>query len=267
MISDKEFSDFLKDGSFQFNTEEQLEKIIDGELAKNEEDMDTELVSYCLDRLRDLQNGGTLQVLTKEGEKTVKKRHIFTSARRIAVVAAVIALFTVVCGAAIGTEQGQKMFKGLVEVYENYVQVNFKDSDSNAERYKTENMTLLRRLNIEGFDDILIPSKIFDDGRYFRSLEVTRYDYLENVSIQFLNWKTDYYKISVDKYLREEDIKRIKFNYDSKRMDMVEVNGLEIFVFEQEDICVVAFRDGQYIYQIFIPEDFEDAKEFAKSFG
>ena len=50
MISDKDFLAFLNDKSLDNSIEERLGKILDEELEKPEEEMDADLIEYCLDK-------------------------------------------------------------------------------------------------------------------------------------------------------------------------------------------------------------------------
>ena len=55
MLTDKEFLSFINDKSLNGSLEENLNKIIDEEMEKSEEEMDTELIEYCLDKLSNLE--------------------------------------------------------------------------------------------------------------------------------------------------------------------------------------------------------------------
>ena len=55
MLTDKEFLSFINDKSLDGSLEENLNKIIDEEMEKSEEEMDTELIEYCLDKLSNLE--------------------------------------------------------------------------------------------------------------------------------------------------------------------------------------------------------------------
>ncbi len=51
MLTDKEFLAFMGDKSLDGSLEERLNKLIDDEMEKSEEEMDTELIEYCLNKL------------------------------------------------------------------------------------------------------------------------------------------------------------------------------------------------------------------------
>ncbi len=56
MISDKVFFQILFDDTLNKSDEENLKKIIDEELEKPEEEIDPDLLEYCLDELRRLES-------------------------------------------------------------------------------------------------------------------------------------------------------------------------------------------------------------------
>lgn len=78
MIKSSHLAELLKDDSFNFSKEE-LEKIIETESAKSEEDMDTELIELCLDLIS-----------KKKPAKPEKKKNSFSF--RLAVLAATAAV-------------------------------------------------------------------------------------------------------------------------------------------------------------------------------
>lgn len=59
MLTDEEFLAFLNDKELDGSLEENLSKIIDDEMEKPEEEMDTELIEYCLDKLSELNSNAT----------------------------------------------------------------------------------------------------------------------------------------------------------------------------------------------------------------
>ena len=65
MLTDKEFLSFINDKSLDGSLEENLNKIIDEEMEKSEEEMDTELIEYCLDKLSNLE----VETPNTEGKK------------------------------------------------------------------------------------------------------------------------------------------------------------------------------------------------------
>ena len=89
MLTDEEFLAFLNDKELD---EENLSKIIDDEMEKPEEEMDTELIEYCLDKLSELNSNAT-DANIKEGNGDSNDKHIKIKFRRvIAIVAAAVVL-------------------------------------------------------------------------------------------------------------------------------------------------------------------------------
>lgn len=76
MLTDEEFLAFLNDKELDGSLEENLSKIIDDEMEKPEEEMDTELIEYCLDKLSELNSNAT-DANIKEGNGDSNDKHIY----------------------------------------------------------------------------------------------------------------------------------------------------------------------------------------------
>ena len=124
MLTDEEFLAFLNDKELDGSLEENLSKIIDDEMEKPEEEMDTELIEYCLDKLSELNSNAT-DANIKEGNGDSNDKHIKIKFRRvIAIVAAAVVLLvgTMSVSAVIFDVN---IFDGMVELYNDYIRINF----------------------------------------------------------------------------------------------------------------------------------------------
>ena len=52
---------------------------------------------------------------------------------------------------------------------------------------------------------------------------------------------------------------------DVEAGEMININGMDVLIFEQEKKCTIIYRDNLTDYYIYLECDFETAKEFAKT--
>ena len=64
MIDVKKFLEFLNDKSLDLS-KEKLDQIIEAEFEKSENEMDADLIEYCLDALNELESNNTIDINTE----------------------------------------------------------------------------------------------------------------------------------------------------------------------------------------------------------
>lgn len=122
MLTDKEFLSFINDKSLDGSLEENLNKIIDEEMEKSEEEIDTELIEYCLDKLSKLE-AETPATEEKKGNGDSNGKHI--KFKKFIVVAAAVAVLFVGTISASAIIFDVNLFDGIVELYNDYIRINF----------------------------------------------------------------------------------------------------------------------------------------------
>ena len=94
MITDKEFLSFINDKTLDGSLEENLNRIIDEEMEKSEEEMNTELIEFCLDKLNKLDSE-TPDKDEQKGNGDFHGKHIKLNFKKLVAIAAAIAVFLV----------------------------------------------------------------------------------------------------------------------------------------------------------------------------
>ena len=115
MLTDKEFLSFINDKSLDGSLEENLNKIIDEEMEKSEEEMDTELIEYCLDKLSKLE-AETPDTEEKKGNGDSNGKHIKLKFKKVIAVAAAIAVLLVGTLSVSAVVFDVNLFDGIVEL-------------------------------------------------------------------------------------------------------------------------------------------------------
>lgn len=256
MMSHKEFMEFLKDKAPGEITENSLRQIIDEEFEKAEEEMNTELIEYCLDMLN-----------TAADEKTEKaeKKHTAVRFKKIAAVAAAVAVLLVGTLTASAVNFDISLFDGLVEVYTDYVRINFDKSDDKADSYELSDTELAKELSKNGFTDVLLPEAVFSDDFEITEITYELFEYTDSANIHF-NYKQKAGVIYISTYASEELVPDVEYLHVTGEVEAIDVNGTTVYCFSQvKKLSTIAYLDGLTYYSIQLPTDSETAKEIAKT--
>ena len=128
-MTNGEFKRLIRDNSSVLSASE-IEKILDAELEKNESEMDTELIEYCLDALNGEAESGSS---TDNEKSSVKRRKIGLRGVIAAAVAAIMLVIGVISVSAGKTDTN--LLDNSVEVYDGCVTIDFAKTDNEADGY------------------------------------------------------------------------------------------------------------------------------------
>lgn len=263
MLTDKEFLAFMGDKSLDGSLEERLNKLIDDEMEKSEEEMDTELIEYCLNKLNYLDEKA-LSESEKKGKGEPNKKRVRLRFKRLIAIAAIISVLFICTLTAAGSVFDIKLFDGIVELYNDYVRINFDKIYGEAAEYQLLETELAKELADNGFDKVLLPEAIFLD-----EYEITKAEYesgklitCSNISFKYKSKKGYIY---IRQYATEKMVEDDDFLHVTSDIKMLQVGNTSVFCFTQNGSTTITYRDGLSIYLILVPLELDDAMEFAKT--
>lgn len=261
MLTDKEFLSFINDKSLDGSLEENLNKIIDEEMEKSEEEMDTELIEYCLDKLSKLE-AETPATEEKKGNGDSNGKHIKFK-KFIAVAAAVTVLFVgTISASAIIFDVN--LFDGIVELYNDYIRINFDKTDDKADDYQLLGTELAKQLTDNGFDTVLLPEAFFSEYYEIQKMEYDVTEVVITANLTF-SYENKHGCINISKYAMEEIVPDVEFLNVTSNIEELTISNTTIYCFMQDDAAAITYRDGLSIYFIQIPMNLDEAIEFAKT--
>lgn len=263
MINDKDFLAFINDKSLDGSLEENLNKIIDEEMEKSEEEMDTELIEYCLDKLNKLDERA-LDTEEKKGTGDSNGKHIKIKFKKIIAIAAVIAVLLAGTLSASAIIFDVNLFDGIVELYNDYIRINFDKTDDKADTYELLGTELAKKLAENGFDAVLLPEEIFSEDYEITKVEYEFTEVLNGATIIFKH-KNKLGSINISKYAMEEIVPDVEFLNVTSKIEELKIGNTTVYCFMQNDSAAITYRDGLSIYFIQIPMNLEEAIEFAKT--
>lgn len=263
MLTDKEFLSFINDKTLDGSLEENLNRIIDEEMEKSEEEMDTQLIEYCLDKLSNLEVE-TPATEEKKGNGDSNGKHIKLKFKKVIAIAAAIAVFLVSTLSVSAVVFDVNLFDGIVELYNDYIRINFDKTDDKADAYQLLNTELAKELADNGFNELLLPEAFFSDEYDITKTEYEKGEYINSVNIMF-EYKNKLGSIDISKYAMEDIVPDVEFLNVTSNIEELTIGNTTVYCFMQDDYAAITYRDGLSIYFIQIPLNLDDAIEFAKT--
>lgn len=240
-------------------TKEEIENIMDEELEKSPEEMDTELIEMCLDILTGEPKEKADEVLTDSpavSDKTVKKIKF----KKGILVAAIITLLI-----TISIPVGAKIFdidvpESILKVYEEHFQLNL-DGETQSEDLNTV-------LATNGLSDAVLPQFLFSDCK-ISEFEKVDYDDKTQVKFKYSDEKNGM-SGGVNLNIYDENIDFIdddmNINDQYEEAKRVVVNGINVVIFNDgnETFIVYSVDKTQYTIVLF-GVTLDEAIEIAKT--
>ena len=270
-MTKKQLLKILNDDSLELTVEE-LENIIEEELQKDESEMDPDLIEYCLyyiskaetdgGKEKKADSAGNDKIAEPPAADKLKKSHFNGKLKKLLIIAATIALLLVTTGIAT-VATNKKVKNSAISFYENHIQVHFDKQKDESGIPGTEIAAELRKHDIS---DLKLPAmflssdciydNIFEDN--IDGLKVTSFSYRAN------NLSG---KVSIRKFYSNESVLPIDFNNTTSysKVEELSVNGLTVFVIEQENFCSIAYQDNLTQYMMYLNTDFAETVEIAKT--
>jgi len=270
-MTKKQLLKILNDDSLELTVEE-LENIIEEELQKDESEMDPDLIEYCLYYISKAETDGGKEkkadiagndkIAEPPAADKLKKSRFNGKLKKLPIIAATIALLLVTTGIAT-VATNKKVKNSAISFYENHIQVHFDKQKDESGIPGTEIAAELRKHDIS---DLKLPAmflssdciydNIFEDN--IDGLKVTSFSYRAN------NLSG---KVSIRKFYSNESVLPIDFNNTTSysKVEELSVNGLTVFVIDQENFCSIAYQDNLTQYMMYLNTDFAETVEIAKA--
>lgn len=253
---------------FEFTSEE-IENIMNEELAKSPEEMDTDLVDLCLDALDGkfdyLKEVKNTEIKKKGNIDSIKKR----SAKKVFLIAAVIILLACVTVGVFADHKNIDVINNLVELRDGYYKVDLSNvSESNDSAVSSDE--LLKTLTENGIADPMLPQVIFEDGNEISDLDVTESEIGEKYVDFYVHIKNHDCTVEVvmrknigDKAINYEQ-KNVNIKYDSvEEIKINEISGL-LFTNDREYTALYIKENTRYEL-VFTDYEYEQVKSIIES--
>ena len=258
-MTNNEFKQVLLDNSTVLSKQE-LEEIIEKELNKNESEMDADLIEYCLDSIKKLE-------LSEENKKEESKKVFFINPKmwRVLVTMSIVLTFIfAVTASAIYfniPENIAQLIDGNAEMV-----YPLENADTTADGYALLETDLAKELESFGITPVTFPEALVSDECKITKIENTTIDKRVSLDaeVDFI-YNGQNCSMKIWQSMPYDAMTGVSSVMDVKAGTMINVNGLDVLVFEQKYQCFIQYRDNLTDYYIDMECDFETAKEFTKT--
>ena len=270
-MTKKQLLKILNDNSLELTVEE-LENIIEEELQKDESEMDPDLIEYCLyyiskaeadgGKEKKADSAGNDKITEPPAADKLKKSRFNGKLKKLLIIAATIALLLVTTGIAT-VATNKKVKNSAISFYENHIQVHFDKQKDESGIPGTEIAAELRKHDIS---DLKLPAMFLSSDCIYNNIFEDNIDGLKVTSFSYRANNLSG-KVSIRKFYSNESVLPIDFNNTTSysKVEELSVNGLTVFVIEQENFCSIAYQDNLTQYMMYLNTDFAETVEIAKT--
>lgn len=265
----------LREQSTSFTVDE-LQQMMNEELQKPSDEMDTDLIDLCLDALEKAEGDAETANVSLSAVKTQnrQKKKRIKIARALLIAAVIVALLVVaipVSAKFVHTDASDK----IVQYVNDRFQFDLRGNQSDANGHADESEALIAQLQEEGFDSVILP-KDFLNSAYTFEVDIVQND--DDFCIATVNFESNandneeisgvihitLYKTQDSKNL--EGVGNMDEQYDSAKE--LTVNGMRVLVFGNADNSYIYYMDGDVDYSFVLSNcSFEQAIAIAQSVG
>lgn len=269
MISDKDFLKLLLEEPNDASAEEYLKKILDDELEKSEEEIDPDLIDYCLDKL-DRFKEEKAQHAQEKADKTKKHKNGKGKAKRYVLIAAAAAVL--IAGTVMGSADFHRENSpdGVVEYSGNDVLFHF-DRINEIDELETVDLEekpgtkLVADLTENGFVSLVLPEALLSEEYTITNSHYEKFKYLNSANY-IINCKYGVMQFVIEEYAYESMLSGNDtfLNVDGA-VESMQIGDLTVFYFSQYEKYNIVYLDGLVQYSFNVPFDYNETIDFIKT--
>lgn len=266
MISDKALLAFFKDGESNCLSEANLKRILDEEFEKPEEEMDTDLIEYCLDALEKLERPAQNSGYTEKEVETENKKATYRL-KRILITAAVLSAIVIGAVSVSAAFPKIKLFDGIVEFYNEHIRVRYDKVSDNVPLYGLQGSNLATELKANGIAHIVLPEALLTDVYKLSDITYEKFDTMTSAYFNFDNNESQIKGYAVVEQFDDKSfLPAIDFQVVEDSLKLT-VSGIDVYVFKQKQGVSISYQAGNTQYNIVLSENvsIDEATALAKT--
>ena len=272
-------------------TRAEIIELMDEEIDKGPEDMDTDLVDHLVELLLkldeeeekmagepvELPNPEIIEIPEQsesDDDKDNDKKDdqdnpkIITFGHRlkfkkIAAVAAAACIITATAAGASAHFFDFNIAEELVEYFGTHLKLKQEGGTQNADSYSLTGSALAQKLKANGISPVTLPSALLTDEWKIDDISFQKGKTFSSADIRFEKEKT-VAVINIIQYISEDNVSDLNVNYPNKGTQL-KINGIDVFVFNLKREPLILYSDGLTEYTITMSSDYDSALEIAKT--
>lgn len=255
-ISKKKIMKMLNSGFSDLSVDD-IKYFIRSELEKDESEIDTDYVDMLFRLLAIKQNGHS------EKKKTYYKKTL-----KVLVAAAVIIVFFASALTVSANVFNFNIPQKIAQLFSGKAEIDFdlENADITADGYALTETDLAKKLAEFGISPVTFPEEMINDNCEITKIENRTVD--EAIAIDVLidfEYQGNYGKLSIIQYALDFGWDGIDDSMDVISGQMINVNGMDVLIFERDDSCSIRYKDNLIRYDIYLECDINNVIQFAES--
>lgn len=252
-LSKKKLKKMIASDFTDLSTEE-IKALIQKEVDKEPDEIDTDYIDLCF------------ELLSIKNSKQKASKVKFTKPTKVLLAAAVLMVVfisTITVSAQFNLNIPQKiaqLINGNAEI-----DYDLENADTTANGYALLESDLAKQLTDYGITPVTFPEEMIKENCTITQIESMFSDSISNsVDIDF-DYKGQQGWLTIEQMSKELETAGVSTVMDIKSGQMINVNGMDVLIFEQENNCKIKYKDKLTTYDISLDCDLETAIQFAES--
>ena len=252
-ISKKKLKKMIASDFTDLSTEE-IKSLIQKEVDKGPDEIDTDYIDLCF------------ELLSIKNNSTNKRKIKLTKSAKVLLAAAVLMVVfisTITVSAQLNLNIPQKMaqlINGNAEI-----DYNLENADTTADGYVLLDTELAKQIADYGITPVTFPEKMIKENSKITKIKLDmNEDVLKIVDIDF-EYNGQKGSLYIQQISENTGSTGVNTVLDIKSGRMINVNGMDVLVFEQENSCSIRYKDNFTTYDIHLDCNLETAIKFAES--
>jgi hypothetical protein len=223
----------------------EIENIMNEELDKSPQDMDTDLIDLCLEALNTVD------------KKKINKRKLKYRFGRTFIAAVIFVLIIVITIPACAKYFSVNVPDGIITLYRECFHL-----DISPDVYIND---IIKQFEQDGIDNIVLPEIVFD-----KDTVISNYSCVvdSNVSTSNFDFKNEDIigRITIEKYNNFDFFSgKGEISTDFENIEYIDRNGIEVLVFSKDNLSYINYSSDKVDYNIVLHSDFDTAYKIAES--
>ena len=252
-LSKKKLKKMIASDFTDLSTEE-IKALIQKEVDKGPDKLDTDYIDLCF------------ELLSIKSNSTNAKKVKFTKSAKVLLIAAtlmVVFISTITVSAQFNLNIPEKivhLINGNAEI-----DYNLENADTTADGYALLDTDLAKQIADYGITPVTFPEEMIKENSKITKIKLDmNEDVLKIVDIDF-EYNGQKGSLYIQQISENTGSTGVNTVLDIKSGRMINVNGMDVLVFEQENSCSIRYKDNFTTYDIHLDCNLETAIKFAES--
>ncbi len=256
-MKNSELKKFLNDEFWDLN-KETVENLLDKELEKEPEEINTDFIDACMNYLTEYSNDKAYE----QKGKVIKNKHSKRIVFRKLIIAAVIILLSISVGMTAYAEVNNMQISDIfVSIFANKAVIKYTDKEL-LEKYSNHlnGNPLYNELESNGVENIMLPFDLYN-----MDYNITMNDFSHNARTLIIGFENSI-EVKLKDYKKKSDIRDLEINGTFIATKQININDIDIYLFERQcengSETLITYQIEKTQYLIVIKEDITLAERF-----